>query len=112
MPSGVRGWGRVARRVNVFQLLYDLLLRQCKSIYSFFLFRARPCMSARLPAPTAHGSQFKLSARFCCPRDRVDGLEAGTTEGLREKERKKRGQKEWPPQQHPLQLPQKDSSAR
>lgn len=39
-------------------------------------------------------------------RDNVDGLEAGTTESLRENERKKRGRKEWPPQQHPLPLPQ------
>ncbi|CAM9179397.1 unnamed protein product [Scytosiphon promiscuus] len=35
-------------------------------------------------------------------RDRVDGLEPGTTEGIREKERKKKGEKHWPPQQQPL----------
>lgn len=43
----------------------------------------------------------------------MDGLEAGTTEALREEERKKRGRKEWPPQQRPLPLPQDtDPSAR
>lgn len=43
----------------------------------------------------------------------MDGLEKGTTEALREKERKKRGRKEWPPQQHPLQLRQEqDPSSR
>eukprot|EP00752_Nemacystus_decipiens_P005662 g5124.t1 len=46
-------------------------------------------------------------------RDSVDRLEAGTTEALREKERKKRGRKEWPPQQQPLPRPQdQDSSSR
>ncbi|CAM9625787.1 unnamed protein product, partial [Hapterophycus canaliculatus] len=40
-------------------------------------------------------------------RDQVDGLEPGTTEGIRERERRKKGDKHWPPQQHPLEVPQK-----
>ncbi|CAB1111565.1 unnamed protein product [Ectocarpus sp. CCAP 1310/34] len=35
-------------------------------------------------------------------RDRVDSLEPGTTEALREKERRKNNHKKWPPQQLPL----------
>ncbi|CAN0210453.1 unnamed protein product, partial [Ectocarpus sp. 4 AP-2014] len=43
-------------------------------------------------------------------RDRVDSLEPGTTEALREKERKKNNHKKWPPQQLPLSPQQRRGS--